>query len=590
MPNEDGSIQVVFNGEIYNFRELREDLESRGHAFRSRSDTETIVHAYEEFGNDFVSRLDGMFAFALWDNNRRRLMLARDRSGKKPLFYATTKGRFTFGSEIKAILACPWIEPAVAKDRLSMFFSLGYVPAPDTLYNQISQVRPGNYIVFDGSTSEANQARYWDLPTAAGIDKTVGTQEAVAKVKELVREAVRKRLVSDVPLGALLSGGVDSTIIVGVMSELMNDPVRTFSLGFSDDRSYDETRYADIAARRFGTLHTTFRVRPNATSLLQTLLWHHDQPYADSSAIPTFIVSRLARDHVTVALNGDGGDEVFAGYNRFLAAVISERMPGWANRTGRALTSLLPHQDGYFNLRRRAEKLFLNSNGSTFERFIDWHRIMQVSEVLALLKPEFSPKTDVTEQYFTEVFNNAGPTPMLSKLLYAQFHSSLAGDINVKMDRMGMASGLETRSPLLDTRVMEYVAGLSPNLKVRRATTKWVLRAAFRDLLPRELQKRPKHGFSVPLAQWFRGPLREQLGDLVLAPGARSSHYLELAAVRKMADLHKDHEADYSHGLWTILNFELWLRMLESGELVSPPATDPFAAIDLATAGRVDYA
>ncbi len=588
MPNEDGSIEVVFNGEIYNFRQLREALEPRGHTFRSRSDTETIVHAYEEYGDDFVRHLDGMFAFALWDRRRGRLVLARDRSGKKPLFYEWSGGRCTFGSEIKALISCPWVKPEVATDQLPIFFSLGYVPAPHTLYDGVAQVPPGCQLVFE--RGKCKETRYWDLPSPPSNGAQIRPSDAVSRVRELVVDAVRRRLVSDVPLGALLSGGLDSSIIVGVMSQLTDDPVRTFSLGFTDDASYDETGYADMAARRFGTMHTKFTVSADATSLLPTLLWHHDQPYADSSAIPTFLISRLARNHVTVALNGDGGDEVFAGYNRFLAAAIAERMPTWVGRVGHTLTPFLPHRDGYFNLRRRAEKLFANSEGSVLSRFADWHRIMGSTTTASILKPELTEASDPVDRYFASLFADVSGTPTLSMLLYAQFHSSLAGDINVKMDRMGMASGLETRSPLLDTALVEYVAALAPGLKVRRAVTKWVLRTAFADMLPKKLTRRPKHGFSVPLAAWFRGALRDPFADTVLAADSRSSSYLDRAALATMADQHARSEADHSHGLWTILNFEIWLRMLESGDLVSPRPDDGASVLDLSTVHQSNYA
>jgi asparagine synthase (glutamine-hydrolysing) len=588
MSNEDGSIQVVFNGEIYNFRQLRETLEPRGHVFKSRSDTETIVHAYEEYGDDFVRRLEGMFAFALWDKRKRKLVLARDRSGKKPLFYEWNDGRCTFGSEIKALLACPWVKPRVATDQLPFFFSLGYVPAPSTMYEGVAQVPPGCQVVLQPGNIKVT--RYWDLPAPPSNGVAVRPAEAVARVRELVTEAVRSRLVSDVPLGALLSGGLDSSIVVGVMSELSANPVRTFSLGFADDSSYDETGYADMAARRFGTMHTKFTVSADATSLLPKLLWHHDQPYADSSAIPTYLVSRLAREHVTVALNGDGGDEVFAGYNRFLAATIAEKMPAWVGRIGQTLTPLLPHRDGYFNLRRRAEKLFANSDGTVLSRFIDWHRIMESATTASILNPRITRGTDSVERYFSGLFDNVSTAPTLSMLLYAQFHSSLAGDINVKMDRMGMASGLETRSPLLDTALVEYVATLPPNMKVRRTTTKWVLRAAFADMLPKKLTRRPKHGFSVPLAAWFRGTLRDQFADTVLAADSRSSTYLDRAAIAFMADQHQQKVADHSHGMWAILNFEIWLRMLESGDLVSPRPDDGASVLDRSTVHQTNYA
>src|SRR5437667_4775413 len=351
--NEDGTVMVVFNGEIYNFLTLRSELQVRGHTFRSWSDTETIVHAYEEFGDDFVGHLDGMFAFALWDERGRRLILARDRSGKKPLYYAFDGTRLTFGSEIKAVLVCPWVPRDIAVEHLPELLVFGYVPSPRTLYRGIFQVPPASMVVLD-TDGLCLTKPYWHLrfsdPRAG---RPVPVLEAAGRVRLLLRDAVARRLISDVPIGALLSGGLDSSIVVGLMAEALTEPVRTFSVGFEGVASFDERPSAAIVARQFGTAHTEFVVRPDAAALLEQILWHHDQPYGDSSAIPTYLLSKLARQHVTVALNGDGGDEVFAGYERFFAALLAQRFPPALAPLGQAAARWLPDGLSYYSLRRR---------------------------------------------------------------------------------------------------------------------------------------------------------------------------------------------------------------------------------------------
>src|SRR5918992_1259995 len=323
MANEDGSVVLGYNGEIYNFRDLRRELEGLGFSFRSRGDTEVVLRAYQAFGDDFVRRLDGMFAIALWDARKARLLLARDRVGKKPLFYAHLTDRIVFASEIKSLLLCPWVPRSMDVERLPEYLTFGYVPSPHTLYEKIRQVPPAAVVAFDREGITVPR-EYWDpLPTQPDIP----ARDAGSRVAELMRAATRRRMVSDVPLGALLSGGIDSSIVVGLMSEASAEPIHTFSVGFPDEPTFDERAPARRVADHFGTHHTEFAVQLDAVALMDRLLWHHDQPYADSSAIPTYIVSRLAREHVTVVLNGDGGDEVFSGYDRFVAAALSRRLP-----------------------------------------------------------------------------------------------------------------------------------------------------------------------------------------------------------------------------------------------------------------------
>jgi len=581
LPNEDRSVWVTFNGEIYNFRPLRAMLEASGHRFHSLSDTETIVHAYEEFGDDFVRHLDGMFAFALWDTRRQRLVLARDRSGKKPLFHAFDGRTFTFASEIKAMLACPWVAGQVAEEHLAEYLAFGCVRSPRTLYRGIASLPPGAWLsVEDGAPREP--VRYWDLRDAIASPRSTGARaattlpQAAARVRELLTRAVESRLVSDVPLGALLSGGLDSTIVVGLMARLSPAPVRTFTIGFSDDPSFDERPFAAVAARAFKTEHTEFVVRTDAASLMRRLLWHHDQPYGDSSAIPTYAVSRLAREQVTVVLNGDGGDEVFGGYERFHAALLAERTPRVVGDLGRLVARALPRDDGYYGLRRRLERFVAGSGEPIVERYLGWLSIFGRELGDRLLRPEIAARGDMAGvlRSFTAGAALGADAPLLDRLLYLNFTTYLPDDLHVKVDRMSMAHALEARSPMLDTALVEFVGSLPPDLKVRGGRLKILLREAFRDLVPPELVARRKHGFGVPVDRWFAGELRGMAGELLLDPASRTRRYLNDAVVRELLDQHVGGTRAHGHRLWTLINLELWCRMLEDGSLSRPMAED----------------
>ncbi len=589
MANDDGTVWVVFNGEIYNFRELRSSLESRGHRFRSTSDTEVLLRLYEAEGERCVEQLDGMFAFAIWDNRRRCLVLARDRVGKKPLFIVERPGFVAFASEIKALLRHPDITPEVDASVLPTFFVYGYVPTPRTFYRRIEKLPPGTVrcIDFDGQSS---QRSYWDLAsfTVERSSRPPSEAEAAARVKELVTAAVRRRLIADVPLGAFLSGGVDSSIVVGVMSRLMKEPVRTFCIGFSGDPHFDETAYARVASQRFLTAHTEFIVNPSAvTDLVQRLVWHCDGPFADSSAVPNYLLARLTREHVTVALNGDGGDELFAGYLRFYAAIVSERVPGWMRRLAGATFGALPEWGGHRTFFRRMQK-FAGSAALPFaERFTRWISVFY-EDVDRLMPGASSGRSNddgerwpngamagslrVATRYLDEC-RSASP---LNRLLYLNVKTYLLDDLLVKMDRCTMAHGLEARSPLLDRELIEYVFSLPDAMKLQRGKTKVILKQAFQDLLPPEIMTRGKMGFGVPLRAWFTNDLREYLREILLATDARLRRYVDQRYVQEVYDAHLSGIADHSHRLWTLLTFEVWLRQLESG---SPILTADEAAL-----------
>ncbi len=576
LANEDGKIEVIFNGEIYNFHSLRQHLEDSGHRFHSNSDTEVIVHGYEEFGDSVVKHLDGMFAFALWDSQDGRLVLARDRTGKKPLYYHFDGKQFTFGSEIKALLVCPWVEHTIALEHIPQYLLYGYVPTPNTMYCGIVQVPPASYLIVDQEGLHGPY-KYWELQfPEAGRERNLSIEEAAGQVRELLTAAVARRLISDVPLGALLSGGLDSSIVVGIMSKLLTGPVRTFSIGFAEDPSFDERPYASAVAQHFKTDHTEFVVRVNATSLMERLLWHYDQPYGDSAAIPTYLLSKLTREHVTVALNGDGGDEIFAGYDRFRAALLAKRIPGGFWAIGCSASSLLPRRYGYYSLSRRLQRFFEDSETTIERRYLGWISIFRDTSLEEILHPDLRHiyHADQVQCSTDAYFDITGHLPFLHQLLYFNFMTYLPDDLHVKMDRMSMANSLETRSPMLDTALIEFVATLPPEMKIRGNQVKYILKRAFSDLLPPKILKRKKHGFGVPLGLWFNGDLGQRFQGLLLSNDARSKSYLDQKVIQRVFREHQLGSYDHSYRLWNLLQFEMWLRMLEWNPGRTPWSSD----------------
>jgi asparagine synthase (glutamine-hydrolysing) len=569
MSNEDGTLWIVFNGEIYNYRELRRPLKALGHPFRSQSDTEVILHLYEEKGERCVEELDGMFAFALWDARRLRLLLARDRVGKKPLFYYSDARLFAFASEIKALFHHPSIPVDIDESAIPLYFIHGYVSTPATFYRGISSLPPGHtLIVTPGGDQQKRQ--YWDLsfsPNNSDHSGLADERQIAGRVRELVTEAVRKRLFADVSLGAFLSGGIDSTIVVGVMSHLMKEPVKTFSIGFEGDAAFDETRYSRIVAQHLKTDHTEFVVEPRAIDLIETLVWHHDGPFGDPSGIPAHIVSRLTKDHVTVALNGDGGDELFAGYSRFYAGIIAERIPTPIMQCANRILSFLPEPRNYYHPLRKAQRFFRGVGIPFYERYSSWISFFH-DDLETLLPQDLLGGQGETDRiaHFRGYLEKISQYSPLSRLLYLNFKTYLLDDLLVKMDRMSMAHALEARSPFLDRELMEYAAALPDSMKVRwkknKYVTKYILRQAFSDLLPSEVRSRSKMGFGVPLAAWFRGQLREYVQDLLLASDARIRDYLNQGYVEKVIQEHMQAKRDHGFRLWAILTFEVWLRLL----------------------------
>ncbi len=565
MANDDQSVWVVFNGEIYNYRELRAQLQARGWRFRTASDTEVLLRLYEAEGIGGVTQLEGMFAFAVWDGRQQTLWLARDRVGKKPLFYAASPARFLFASEPKAIRRHPEWTSRVNTDSLPSLFFYGYVPAPDTCLAGISELSPGHTLRVDAAGSVQAQA-YWDVPLPEPGAQPSSLEDAAARVRTLVEAAVARRLVADVPLGAFLSGGLDSSIVVGVMSRLHPEPVRTFSIGFAGDPRFDETAYARAVSKRFRTAHTEFIVTPDAVKLVERLVWHHDGPFADSSAIPTYLLAELTRQHVTVALTGDGGDELFAGYSRFVAALAAERVPLPLRQAAQQAASWGPGRASSRGLWRDLRKFASHASRPLSERFSRWAAVF--SDDLPELLPDAcrwgrdEPPAPLSR--LAPYVERSRGASALTQLLYVNLKTYLPGDLLVKMDRCTMAHALEARSPFLDRELMEYAFTLPDAMKLEGRQTKAVLRRAFADLVPAEVLRRRKMGFGVPLARWFRQDLRDFVQDALLPPEARLRRYVNHTYVQRLVKEHEQGRADHAHRLWTLLTFEVWLRGLES--------------------------
>lgn len=549
MTNEDETVWTVHNGEIYNFEELREALAARGHRFRTRSDTECIVHAYEEWGERFPAHLRGMFAIAVWDTRAKRLVLARDRLGKKPLVYAALSGRLAFASEIQALLRLDQLPRDIDLGALGDYLAYGYVPVPLTIFRSIRKVPPGHVLVW--ADGECEVSPYWDLRYTPKIE--IGEDDALERIEVALNEAVRLRLVADVPVGALLSGGIDSSVVVALMAR-HSSRVKTFSIGF-EDRAYDELAHARRVAQRFGTEHHEFVVRPDAAEVLPTLVRHYGEPFADSSAIPTFYVSRLARTEVTVALNGDGGDEVFGGYERHRALHWTERaraVPG----TGLALGALA-HAPG---LPARASRLAAAAAAPAAARYAHWMSLLSHDLLTELVRSDRLAAMSAQRTYAVErAYDRVRGLEPFDRALAVDTATYLPNDLLVKMDIASMANSLETRSPLLDHTVVELVACLPVRLKLGRGSSgKHLLRRLARRLLPVENIDRPKMGFAVPVGSWLRADMRPRAEEALLGPRAWSRDLFEPATVRRLWDEHVSGLADHGHKLWVLFMLELW--------------------------------
>jgi asparagine synthase (glutamine-hydrolysing) len=557
--NEDRSVAVVLNGEIYNFQELRRELQKRGHTFSTHSDTEVIAHLYEEHGVDLVKRLNGMFAFALWDERRRRLLIARDRVGKKPLFYSEQSGWLSFASELGALMADPDIPREVDMAAIDCYLAYGYIQAPRSIWRHVKKLPPGHMLVWEHGNTRV--AGYWRLDYSQKTNAPL--PELEEELRTQVAAAVRRRMISDVPLGALLSGGVDSSIVVSEMAAASPRPVKTFSIGFQQEE-YNELPLARLTAQRFGTDHEEFTVQPHAIEIVPKLVRHYGEPYADSSAIPSFYLAELTRQHVTVALNGDGGDESFAGYLRHMANALSaglDRAPRPARRavarTGTRLLRARHSRSASGYLRR-----FLASiDGDGPTRYARQIGVFSPAERDRLLCEPLSPAIhSQTDDVIAAPWRKASGHSRLDILLETDVDTYLPGDLLVKMDIASMAYSLEARSPLLDPAVMQFAASLPARYKARLASKKWILRRAYRGRVPDEVLDGKKRGFGVPLGAWFRNELRDYTQEVLLDPKTLDRGLLREAPVRALLDQHNRGDADRSMQIWALLMLELWHR------------------------------
>jgi asparagine synthase (glutamine-hydrolysing) len=567
--NEDRSIAVVLNGEIYNFRELREQLIRSGHTFRTKCDTEVIVHLYEERGPRCVEALSGMFAFALWDGRQRQLLLARDRVGKKPLFYSHRNGTLSFSSELRSVMADPEIPRELDHEALDCYYAYQYVPAPLSVFRAVSKLPPATTLVWNDGGIQLN--RYWRLDYSA--KRSGDPRELAEELRAQIRAAVRRRMIADVPLGAFLSGGVDSSAVVAAMAEQSSQPVKTFSIGF-DVEAFNELKYARQVAELLSTDHHEYTVHPSAIDLLPQIVRQYGEPFADSSAIPSFYLAELARRHVTVALNGDGGDESFAGYNRYvsnnIAARLERRLPASGRRLLSAIGDRLPtnadERSTLNRVRRLSRSLSVDAptrytrNVSFFDQAA--RDQLYTSEYRALVAS--SPAADMIRDPWLA----ASGTSPVDILVEVDVETYLPGDLLVKMDIATMAYSLEARSPLLDHELMEFAASVPARLKLRGLERKVLLRRAVREWLPDEILDRPKMGFGVPLPAWFRGELRGYVTDVLLDPGTLGRGYFREEYIRSLIDRHVSGTEDCSPRLWALLVGELWHR-----EFVDRPAS-----------------
>ena len=566
MSNEDGTIWIVYNGEIYNFAALKADLIAKGHVFRSKGDTEVIIHLYEEHGPACLQYLWGMFAFSIWDGRERQLFLARDRAGKKPLYYHHGADAFLFSSEIKAILQ----DEGVAKrpDHVAIHHYLTYqdVPSPWTAFEGIRKVPPAHYMIVKDGKVELK--KYWKISYLPKL--SMNEEDVAEETIRRLRDAVKVRLISDVPLGAFLSGGIDSSAVVALMAGEMNVPVRTFSLGFRED-DYNELSYAKMVAKRLGTRHTEFIVEPKILDIIDKLVWHYNEPFADASAIPAYYISRLAREQVTVVLTGDGGDEDFAGYERYIANMFVERIKGLlplsAAQALLTLVKRLPHKGSSMNLVWKVKRFLQEYPHSPLMRNAHWlsHFIPEMKS--DLYTAGFREKVAAQDSYamLRQHDEEAEADNLLDRALYADVMMYLPDDLLVKTDVATMAHSLEARSPFLDHAFMEFAAQIPAEMKLRGMTAKYILKKAFRSRLPDAVISRGKQGFAVPLDHWFRGELKEMAFDILLSQRAAERAYFRPETIRKILDEHVSGKWNWQNHIWNLLMLELWHRMFIDG-------------------------
>ena len=556
--NERGDIWVVYNGEIYNFQSIRSELQARGHIFKTQTDTEIIVHAYEEYGDDCVKYFNGMFAIALWDARRRKLFLARDHVGIKPLYYWVGQDKLVFGSELKALILHPDVPRRINLQALDLFLALEYIPAPHTIYEEIFKLLPGHSLVLE--EGQLKSIQYWDVPYQPNRQSKA---ECAEMLSGLLSDAVRIRLVSDVPLGAFLSGGIDSSTVVGYMSRSMTEPVQTFSIGF-EDSTYNELPYAEAVANHFSTNHHVEVLNPDYANLAEELVCQYDEPFADTSIFPTYLVSKVARQKVKVALSGDGGDELFAGYDTYLA----EKMNRYYGRLPDALRQNLLPKFAHWLPPQPAKKGWVNKVKRMVEggalhpalQHTRWMIFMNQGEKNSLYSSSLRAalQDDLTASVLRGYFEKADGFDRLAQQQYVDIKTYLVDDILVKVDRMSMAVSLEARVPLLDHRIVEFAMNLPPHMKLNGSRTKSILRDAVKDLVPGLVLEKPKEGFSIPMKHWLCTSLKPMMLDLLSKESLQKHGYFDHQVVARWVQEHLDGRVNHSHRLWALMVFELW--------------------------------
>ena len=574
MCNEDGSVWIVYNGEIYNFQDLRKELKDKGHFFKSKSDTEVILHGYEEWGVECLNRFRGMFAFAIWDNNLKHLFMARDRLGKKPLVYFNKGGYFVFASEIKALLKVPTFERKVDWNAIHYYLTYQYVPSPYSIFEAVRKLPPGHYLLYDCS-GNLKIERYWKLNFSSKPNACKNQLDLCDRIRAELEESVRLRLISDVPLGAFLSGGVDSSIIVGIMAKLSGKPIKTFSIGF-EEKEFNEIYYARLVSQHFSTEHHEFIVKPNAIEILPKLVWHYNEPFADSSAIPTYYVANLTKDYVKVVLTGDAGDENFAGYPRYLRSkwiALFTRIPEKVRKDVMALLlktlSSLHHREDKLN--RLIDFIKMLSSDQA-KNYFEQIKVFNNKEKEDIYTEDFTKSLEekTTSDFLVEKYNEADSDNLIDRLLYLDIHTYLPEDLLVKMDIATMANSLEARIPFLDHKFMEFVSSIPSRLKLKGFKTKYILKTAFKDFLPEAIFKRRKMGFGVPVSRWFRKELKEYMYEILLDHKTLDRGYFKKESLECLLNNHIASRYDHSARIWALLFLEIWFRVFidEEGDFV----------------------
>lgn len=565
--NEDRTIAIVFNGEIYNFPTLREELLKAGHHFDTRADTETIVHGYEQWGIDVLNRLNGMFAFALWDNHEKRLFIARDRTGIKPLYYTQTDDAFVFGSELKAILAFPGISRRIDPAALDAYLSFEYVPTPLSIFEGIYKLPPGHFLLMEGG--QLTVKRYWDIDLSLSESSSNGSHEThreadyLAELKTVLLEAVEMEMISDVPIGVLLSGGIDSSAVAAMMSQVSPGNVQSFSIGM-EDASFDESTYATIVAERLGTKHHERVITPqDLLDLIPTIASFMDEPLADSSIIPTTLLSQFVQEHVKVALGGDGGDEMFAGYSTLQAHRLMESYERFVPRPLRqqvipAIAGALPTSFNNISFDFKVKRFVNGADTSLEVRHQQWLGSFTTEEKHQILRPHLRRTEDETFALVTDKMANCQAGDTLNRVLYLDKKMYMEGDILPKVDRASMSTSLEVRVPLLNQVLLDYVARLPHRYKLHGLTTKHLLRRTIEDILPPVIRKRGKKGFNIPVAKWLTGPLLDMTHDMLHPDKLRREGFFEAEAVQALLEAHLTRQRDARKPLWTLLTFEMW--------------------------------